>query len=425
MKMARAALGRPYGWILLIVAIVMALAMAASYLGAFLDPEGHAHNMPIAIVNEDAGITVAGQKVNKGADVLKAIIAPNPQLGDTVKWTVLPSRAALVDRMKNNDYYAGIVIPADFTQKLAALSAPGQTPLQPATIETFSNPASGTFASSQSDKITAAAVSQVATQTRDQLIAGATKAQQPIPAAAAPVLANPVQAQQTVVVDMGTHNGHGLAPLYFAVVLTLGGFIGADIVSLGTDFLTGEGALGGAIARIRGEPYTDAGPLAIWTAKLVLTVIMSIAAGLLSSWLAIGLLHMHAPAPWQITLFATLGVLVTALLTLLLLTAFGTVGLLFGVLFTTILGVPSSGGVFPLTMVPGFYKVLATFIPMRYLTDGLRSLMFFDGRGAAGLTTALWVLIAWGIGSVLLSAFIAWVKDPATRAERVPEASLA
>jgi hypothetical protein len=62
--------------------------------------------------------------------------------------------------------------------------------------------------------------------------------------------------------------------------------------------------------------------------------------------------------------------------------------------------------------------VLATFIPMRYLTDGLRALMFFDGRGSAGLTTALWVLIGWGLASILASAFIAWVRDPATRAER-------
>jgi hypothetical protein len=164
-----------------------------------------------------------------------------------------------------------------------------------------------------------------------------------------------VRNQTTTVGEMGTHNGRGLAPLYFAVVLTLGGFIGADAVSLGTDFLTGEGTLGGAIARIRGAPYTGAGPLTIWAAKMILTAIMSIVAGLLSSWLAIGWLDMHAPAPWTITGFATLGVLVTAVLTIFLLTAFGTVGLLFGVLFTTILGVPSSGGVFPLTMVPDFY----------------------------------------------------------------------
>lgn len=39
------------------------------------------------------------------------------------------------------------------------------------------------------------------------------------------------------------------------------------------------------------------------------------------------------------------------------------------------------GGVFPLMVVPGFSKVLATFIPIGYLADGLRSLMFFDGCG--------------------------------------------
>jgi YhgE/Pip-like protein len=311
MKMLRAALDRPYGWILLAVAIIMALAMTASYLGAFLDPEGHAHNMPLAIVNEDAGLIVSGQTVNKGADVAKAVTAPNPQLGDTVKWTVLPSRVALVDRMRDNDFYAGIVIPKDLSQNLAELTAPGRALPQAATIETLSNPASGTFASSQSDTITAAAVDRVNDQTREQFFAAATRAGQPVPAAAAPVIANPVRNQPTTVVDLGTHNGHGLAPLYFAVVLTLGGFIGADIVSLGTDFLTGEGTLGGAIAKIRGAPYTSAGPLTVWAAKMVLTIF--------------------------------------------LLTAFGTVGLLFGVLFTTILGVPSSGGVFPLTMVPDFY----------------------------------------------------------------------
>lgn len=49
--------------------------------------------------------------------------------------------------------------------------------------------------------------------------------------------------------------------------------------------------------------------------------------------------------------------------------------------------------------------------------------MVFDGRGSAGLTTARWDLIGWGIASILLSAFIAWDRDPAMRTEREQLAS--
>lgn len=126
----------------------------------------------------------------------------------------------------------------------------------------------------------------------------------------------------------------------------------------------------------------------------------------------LGVLQMpHTSSSWRVFLFGVLCAAATALPTLALLTAFGTIGLLIAVLLTTIFGVPSSGGPYPFQMLPDFFHFLGTWLPLRYETDGMRSLIFFGGRSAAGLGAALWVLGAWAIGSIIVGGVIAWGFD--------------
>ena len=66
-------------------------------------------------------------------------------------------------------------------------------------------------------------------------------------------------------------------------------------------------------------------------------------------------------------------------------------------------------------MLPGFFRFLAEWLPLRYMTDGARSLVFFGGRLGAGLGTALWVLAAYVVGAALLSGATAAAIDRSLR----------
>jgi hypothetical protein len=82
-----------------------------------------------------------------------------------------------------------------------------------------------------------------------------------------------------------------------------------------------------------------------------------------------------------------------------------------GVLVTTIFGVPSAGGVCPLAMVPGFFRVLGDWLPLRYLADGARSIVFYNRRLDAGLGTAIFALAAYAVGSIIVGGLVAEVSE--------------
>lgn len=402
-------LRHPLAWAFVAVAALLAFVTTFSYLGGFVDPAGNMHNMPLAIVNEDAGASVAGQRLNFGDEVLRAVLAPNPQLGDGVRWTVLPSRGDALGRLGSDRDYAAIVVPQDFSARVAALASPAPDS-QLAQIEILTNPASGGIASAESQAIASAAIANVSKATSARLIDLLNAGGATIAPGAAPALADPVRAQITVAQPVGAKSARGLAPFYFAVMMTLAGFIGANVVSVGVDFVTGTIHLDLFSTRKRRTPL-QLSRLSVWRTKWTLTLAMSALAGALETWMAVGILGMDAPNALILGLFAVLGVAAIATVTLLFITMFGTAGLILGVLFTTIFGVPSAGGVYPIEMMPPFFRLLATWLPLRYMTDGVRALLFFDGRGDAGLTPAVWVLVTYLLGATAAGAVTAFAID--------------
>ncbi len=44
------------------------------------------------------------------------VSAPNPRLGDAVRWTVLPSRRVALAEIGKDQYFAALVLPGDFLQ---------------------------------------------------------------------------------------------------------------------------------------------------------------------------------------------------------------------------------------------------------------------------------------------------------------------
>ena len=116
---------------------------------------------------------------------------------------------------------------------------------------------------------------------------------------------------------------------------------------------------------------------------------------------------------------------------------FGPAGIGISAILNVILGLVSSGGAAPLEALPPFYQAYADWLPIRYVIDGLRSLLFYDGsldaaslegswRGslwflgsngrseAARLEDAVWMIGAYLAGAAALGYVISLVRDLAT-----------
>lgn len=391
----KTALRNPLGLVGLGAAVLVSLAMTFAYLGAFLDPDGNTRSLPILLVNENGGVL---------ADRAASSLADAAAQDRRISLTELPTRAAALAELRRNDAFAALVIPRDYSRRL--LAAARDPDVLPASVEILANDAAGSYAHSAGVEA-ATAMATTATVSIFGRLA---------PASARPAH-DVVQVRTTEAVALGAKSARGLAPFYFALVLGLAGFLGAVVVNLAVEVASGRLAVE-LLGRRLEHASLGLSNAALWRAKLVLVLLLALLAGVLQTVLAVAVLGMSATNPVALGLFAVLGVAATALTTLAFLVPFGLAGSLAGVLFVTIFGVPSSGGPYPLELVPGFFRFLGDWLPLRYMTDGSRALVFLDGRLDAGLGRALWVLAAYAVGGALASGAIAGALD---RRRHVPD----
>ncbi len=201
------------------------------------------------------------------------------------------------------------------------------------------------------------------------------------------------------------HSALGLSAFYLALLTLMCGFLVATITNSGVDSATGYGATEvGPKWRMR-RPL----PLTRWTTLLtkwtVAAVLAPVLTGLMLS-VAVGVLHMYAPNVAALWLFSSFAAIVVAMGTLVLLALFGSLGQLLAMLLFLYLSLASSGGTIPLQALPGFLRFVANFEPLRQILGGVRSIMYYNMIGDAGLTRGLvmtsvglvfWVLAGIGV----------------------------
>lgn len=447
----------PMTWAQLVATILMAGLMTLGYMGAFLSPESHTHGAPFIVVNEDQGVTAGGQTMNFGAQVLQGITATTPETGDKVAWTVLDSRADAEQRLAEDRAYAAIVIPATYSQQIAALmqggapsatttqssaatpsasastpasatpaaatTASAATPPQPATIDILLNSAAGAYPTNLAKSVSATAVAAISGEVRTQLVQALGGESAQIPVALSSVLANPVVENVIDQQPTGPHTAGGNSPFYYALLLMLAGFVGMDILYLGLEMIMGRSAVSRIVGMLRGAAV-PLSPLQAWGTRVILSAALAIVGSLVQAGVAIGLLDMAVDRVMPLVLFGMLAIFTSAIFTLLFLTLFGTPGLLLAILVQTFLGAPSARGIFPKEMLPDFYQKAGTVLPLRYITDGVRSIVFYDANGAAGLTRGIAGLAIICAISLGLSGLVAWWQERGhTTGDPVPAAS--
>ncbi len=157
--------------------------------------------IPIAVVVEDQGAEMNGQPVERGEKVAGRITSSDSPAPDIVQWTRLDDRDKTINGLESGEYYAAIVIPKDYSQRLASLSGPpvgvpplAQTPVpEPAGIELLTSPAVRPSTTAQIENAFTGIVGGVSGATSEQILDGLSEQGVPVPPGAGAVISDPVR----------------------------------------------------------------------------------------------------------------------------------------------------------------------------------------------------------------------------------------
>ncbi|WP_081861545.1 DUF3533 domain-containing protein [Cellulomonas sp. HZM] len=392
----------PRIWVFPTIAVgVVALALSLLYMGGILNPQADLEDLPIALVSSDEGADVGGGRLEAGADVVEAITSA---ADGSIDWRVMPADEART-ALARDEVFGALEIPSDFSASLAALAASSDGSAAP-TMTVLTNQAAGSLGSSFASSAAQAAAHGASAQLGEKLTAQA----QAAGGSSAPtnatrlMLADPV----TVTVEpghaLGKHSGAGLSAFYYTLLLVLAGFVGATIVHTAVD-----GALGYADTEY-GPFHRRRDAVAIsrtqtFLVKSAISVVLAVLTSALIMLATIGLLGMdagHLPLLFAFSVCASASVAVGVHA---INTAFGTAGQLVSMFVFVVLALPSSGATVPLQALPDFYRFLATFEPMRQLSDGVRSILYFDAQATGALPRA-WSMIALGLVLALVAGLV-------------------
>ncbi|MFF4506771.1 YhgE/Pip domain-containing protein [Streptomyces sp. NPDC001401] len=389
-------LGRPKLWLMpTVLTGLLAFLLALLYMGGIVNPQRDLHHLPIALVNEDTGRPPAGQKQNAGTQIAAAITSDKSS--DKAEWRTR-SLAQAQDDLDSGKVYGALVIPSDFTTSITALTTPGATARPTMTVLT--NPGKGSLGSSLASQITTAAAHQ-ASQTIGKQLTAAAGAQ--ATSTVKLLLADPVNVVTQVGHPIGSHSGLGLSAFYYTLLLVLAGFLGGNVISNAVDTALGyaDNEIGPWHTRRPTVPISRTQTLLLKMAMTAGITVISVSLVMLATITLLGMDATHIPLLWIYSYCASLAV---GLGVQAINAAFGGIGQLVSMFVFIVLGLPSSGATVPLQAIPGFYRFLSHFEPMRQLSDGVRAILYFDARGDAGLTRS-WIMIAIGAALGLLFGF--------------------
>ncbi|WP_308212057.1 MULTISPECIES: DUF3533 domain-containing protein [Nocardia] len=403
----------PIRWAFPIVVVtLLASLLGVMYLDYVVDPEKNLHDFPVALVNQDVGETLGapGQQkyVNFGDQVVEGLQRAVPT--DKIDLRVLGLNEAQL-QMQSAQVYGTIIIPGDFSKRLGNLGVGSVVPgdLERPIITLQTNPRTGAFATAILQRFGNEALTQVDAQVGKQLTEQV-RAQLTPPPGGPPApelsgatritLAHPVNIVTEQFRPLPGGSGQGLTAFFYSLLLLLVGMVGAMIIHQLIDSALGylPTEWGPWTVHQPELPISRVRTLLIkWAAVVTLAAIVS------GVFLGIGeALGMRIDKPLALYLYgafviATVGITCTSILA-----AIGTAGLIVNLIIFIILGLPSSGGTVPIEATPHYFGWLANFEPMHQVFLGVRSILYFNGDGAAGFERGFWMTaLGLAIGLVL------------------------
>ncbi|GDY70913.1 membrane protein [Streptomyces avermitilis] len=199
------------------------------------------------------------------------------------------------------------------------------------------------------------------------------------------------QKRQVTVTDIKAPNsgdGRGMTSFYLVLGWVVGGYLTATIINMSA-----------------GSRPANPHRIVIRLAVLGLYAIVSGVAGAVIVGPVFDALSGHF---WALTGIGTLVVFASAATSLALQTLLGMLGTGLTILLFVVLGNPSSGGVYPSVLLPGFWSAIGQALPPGAGTTLVRNTVYF---GAHATAAAWWVLAAYTVGGIAVALVAAWRRE--------------
>lgn len=364
--------------LLFISPLVVLLVIALFGLTLIPSVQQKPKNLPIALVNEDIGVVIPQQgKVNMGntiTNMLKKNITSTDGEASPVKWIDVESKEDVLKGLDNQEYYGALIIPKNFSQKQSSLMT--SKPEKPE-ISILINQGMNPVAANLTSQMLNTMGDNLENGIQTQVLQGLAKQNVSLKANQLTVLTDPLQVNIENVNGVGTASMNGNAPVALFQPLWMSSIAGAVVLFFVANKLT--------FVNKKQKLYT------VLTQVLAGTV-LSLIAGFGLTWIA-DLLGIHISNFMGISLFLTITYFAFFLLITAVLSWLGMKGIPIFVLIL-FFGAPL------LSMVPEmmstFYRdYIYSWLPMRFMVEGLRELFFFhQGFSFSGPTSILlWIAL--------------------------------
>ncbi|MFI1995341.1 DUF3533 domain-containing protein [Actinoplanes sp. NPDC020271] len=391
----------PRTWLLPTVLLsVTIFVIAIVFAGSVANPQADLRDAPVGLVSLDKGAQVNGTQQNLGTQVVAGILAQKQQPQDAVLWKTYDSLEAVKTAIGKDKLFAAVVIPEDYTSRMLTLvSAAPQRP----EVTVLTNHGAGSMASSIGTEIAESAVRGGSAYAAGILSQQAQSAGATIAAANAVLLADPITVTEQQGAPLGERTGMGMTAFFYAMLLMMIGFLGANLINAMVDADLGFNASDlGPVRQVKlpqliSRRQTLLAKCLVMVAAAVVGATAIIAAGTLA-------LNLDLPHTALLWVYSVAGISAIGIGTLVVLSLFGAIGTIAAMVFFVAGAIPVSGGAVPLQVMPSFWRTLGEFAPIRALVDGVRAIIYFDAQGDAGLTRG-WTLLLTGLLISLVLGF--------------------
>ncbi|WP_432353072.1 YhgE/Pip domain-containing protein [Sporosarcina sp. A2] len=318
--------------------------------------------LPIALVNEDAGVSLPDQsQLNVGKQMIEKIQSQSvPGVVAPVKWISVGSLVEAQKGMEAKEYYAAFVIPKSFSENQFSLQTP--TPESPE-IQMYINQGMNTVAATAAGQILDGIVDGINEGVRTQLLSTFSTNDARLTVDQATMIVEPIHKKVMNVNKIGAKSANGNAPVSLFQPVWMASIGGAVIVffALQKSFLTGRKQKAAGISGAIG-----------------IGAILAILAGFWTTWFANSVIGLEIPSFSDTALFISLAYFTYFLLISAVLSWLGMKGIPIFIL-TLFFGLPLLA--MPKEFMSSFYQEWVNpWLPMRPMIDGLRDLLFF-GKG--------------------------------------------
>lgn len=356
-------------------------------------------NLPIAIVNEDQGVEIPNQpKMNMGKTIVDNMKKTSKSDEEpAVKWVEVKNKESVQKGLNNQEYYAALVIPKEFSTKQASLQTP--QPSSPE-VEIFINQGMNTAASTMAGQMLQAIVDNMNNTVRTQLLEGLKAKGATLTTDQAAKLVTPITKKVTNVNEIGKNSANGNSPMSLFQPLWIASLASAALIFI-------------AISKMRVGTRKENFVLKL--KQIITGAVVALVIGFGLTWIADGMVGLNISNFTDTALFLSITsfsffLMISAVLSLVGLKGIGVFALL---LF---FGAPLLS-LAPEMLSPFYQDWVYAWLPMRFMIEGLREIFFF-GKGLSWGTPV--TVLIW-IGAVSMAIILATAFKRSAIKEHITE----